>query len=354
MVWYFYQYYNDSRLLEQHYQGIKKYVDHLSSLAKDNIVYKCRYGDWIAPEETPKPLIATGYYYYDTKIVSHAAEILGYNQDAEKYSKLTEEIKNAFNRKFFDSEKNQYGNGSAYSYVWPLFLNIVPEYKKDEVLKNLVDHINNTWDGHISTGTLGTKYIFDVLTENGLIDIAYDMVNKETYPGWGYMLAHDATTLWELWENRTGDRMNSHNHIMLGSVGEWFYKSLAGIRLDPSGQGFRKAIIKPHIVGDLNHVKAKIKTIRGFISSEWKRNGNEFDLKIKIPCSCESKVFIPLLKTTETNIREGNTLLLKNGRFIENSPGINYEGIEGDYAVFKVGSGSYKFKMCGKSKWDKE
>ncbi len=352
MVWYFYQYYNDTGLLKQHYQGIKKYVDHLTSLAKDNIAYKCRYGDWIAPEETPKPLIATGYYYYDTKIVSQAAEVLGYDRDAVKYSKLADEIKIAFNRKFFNPATNQYGNGSAYSNVWPLFLKIVPENKKSIVLQNLVSHINNTWNGHISTGTLGTKYIFDVLTDNGFIDIAYNMVNKKTYPGWGYMLSNGATSLWELWEYRTGDRMNSHNHIMLGSVGEWFYKSLAGIRLDPSGPGFTKAIIKPYIVGDLKFAKAKTRTVRGIISSEWTRNGDQIELNVKIPCGCETKVFIPLLNTNETNITESKSFLLKNGRFNENPAGIIYDGIKGDYAVFKVGSGSYKFKMYGKSKWN--
>jgi len=279
---------------------------------------------------------------------------LGYSQDAVKYSRLADEIKTAFNKEFFDSSTNLYGNGSAYSYVWPLFLGIVPETKKKEVLQNLINHITNTWKGHISTGTLGTKYIFDVLTKNGFADVAYNMANKETYPGWGYMLSHGATTLWELWEYRTGTRMNSHNHIMLGTVGEWFYKSLAGIQLDPSGPGFGRVIVKPYIVGNLKFVKANVQTVRGIISSEWERNGNQITLNITIPCNCKSKVYIPHLETTKMNIKVDNTFLLKDGRFVKNSSGIVYEGIEGDYAVFNVGSGSYKFKMYGKSIWDRE
>ena len=354
MVWYMYLYYDDKRILEEHYQNIKKYVEHLRTIAEDNIVSKGRYGDWIAPERTPQPLISTGYYYYDTKIVSEVAQILGYNQDAVEYSKLSDEIETAFNKEFFDPVTDKYGNGSAYSYVWPLFLGIVPENKKKDVVRNLINHITDTWKGHISTGTLGTKYIFDVLTKNYFLDVAYNMVNKETYPSWGYMLSHDATTLWELWEYRTGDRMNSHNHIMLGSMGEWFYKSLAGIQMVSSAPGFRKAIIKPYIVGNLNYVEANVQTIRGIIYSEWRRNGNELTLNITIPCNCESKIYIPLLGTKETNITESNNFLVKNGKFTANSSGIIYSGIESDYAVFEVGSGSYKFKMYGKSLWDKE
>ena len=124
-------------------------------------------------------------------------------------------------------------------------IDIVPENKKKEVVQNLINYITDTWKGHISTGTLGTKYVFDVLTANDFLNVAYNIVNKETYPGWGYMLSHDATTLWELWEYRTGDRMNSHNHIMLGSVGEWFYKSLAGIQMDQSLSKARRFL--PHI-----------------------------------------------------------------------------------------------------------
>ena len=138
------------------------------------------------------------------------------------------------------------------------------------------------------------------------------------------------------------------------TVGEWFYKSLAGIQMDQSSPGFKNAIIKLYVIGNLNYVKANVQTIRGIISSEWRRDGNELTLNITIPCNCESKIYIPLLETKETNITESNNFLVKNGKFTANLPGIIYSGIETDYAVFEVGSGSYNFKMYGKSLWDKE
>lgn len=353
MVWYFYQYYDDVRILEQQYDGIKKYVDYLTSKAEGNILYIGTYGDWIAPEKTPLPLVNTGYYFYDAQIVAQVAGILGKKQDARAYNRLAEEINLSFNKKFYSSETGEYGNGTAFSNVWPLFLGLVPEWRKEAVIKKLIDHIMIDWNGHISTGTLGTKYIFDVLVDNGYADVAYTITTQETYPGWGYMVANGATTLWELWENRTGTRMNSHNHIMLGAITEWYYKHLAGIQMEQGIPGFKKIVIKPVIVGNLQNASGTTQTIRGIVSSKWERNGKQLQLHVSIPYNCEATVYVPLLKNTSITICEGNVVLVKNDSPTGNCPEIKYLGKEKDYAVFAVGSGSYNFSMTGESMWDK-
>ena len=94
-------------------------------------------------------------------------------------------------------------------------------------------------DYHLTTGNLCTKYLLEMLTENGYPEVAYKIATQETYPSWGFMLANGATTLWERWEYETGGAMNSHNHPMMGSVDSWFYKYVLGIRPEINGpQGF--------------------------------------------------------------------------------------------------------------------
>ncbi len=353
MPWYMYLYFDDTRILTRHYDGMKKYVDHLTSKAENGIINFGTYSDWIAPERTPIEVSNTGYYYYCAHLVSKIADVLGYSQDASRYASLAEEIANAFNREFFDGRTGTYKSETAFSYVWPLFLDIVPGRGERRVVANLIRHITETWDGHISTGTLGTKYIYDVLVENGYSDLAYEMTAKETYPGWGYMRANGATTLWELWENRTGTRMNSHNHIMLGSVGEWFYKHLAGIQMIPETPGFRKFAIKPIVPGNLTSVKAKTETIRGMISSAWERSGDSITLTVSIPANSEATVCVPTLGMQDVTVCEGGTVLSKNGAEEGSVPGITFAGMEPGYVKFTAGSGNYTFSLTGTSYWDR-
>ncbi|GAG08745.1 unnamed protein product, partial [marine sediment metagenome] len=134
-VWYMYQYYEDVRILEEHYDGIKKLVDFLSGKA-DNFIVSCGLGDHMEPQansssftpkHTPVPLTSTAYYYYDAWILSQVAEILGKAEDAEHYSDLAEKIKDAFNREFLNEDTNQYATGSQTSNALPLYLGIAPE-----------------------------------------------------------------------------------------------------------------------------------------------------------------------------------------------------------------------------------
>jgi len=140
--WYLYQYYGDKRILEENYSLIKKWVEFLSTKTEDYIVSYFKYGDWcppahVKPVDTPGELTSTWYYYHDTLILSKIADILGKSTDTEKYSRLADRIKEAFNKKFLKNDR--YASGSQTSNILPLFLDMVPEDKKEAVLKSLVD-----------------------------------------------------------------------------------------------------------------------------------------------------------------------------------------------------------------------
>ena len=111
--------------------------------------------------------------------------------------------------------------------------------------------------------------MLNALSDAGRADLAFDIVNEKTFPGWGYMIDRGATTLWEHWA--FSDDTYSHNHPMFGSVSEWFYKALAGIKPAPDAVGFDKIIIEPQPVGDLKWVKASYDSVHGKILSEWGR-----------------------------------------------------------------------------------
>ena len=332
ITWYHYLYYGDKRILTDHYESMKKYVDYLSTLADNYILPNDKYGDWVSPlkewERGMPESTSTGYYFYVTTIVTEASKILGYSEETQKYSALADKIKKAFNERYYNYGENYYDDGSQFANSFALFIGIVPENEKEAVLDYLVDDIVNTHEGHLSTGILGTKYIMELLTREGRSDIAWKMVTQTSYPGWIDMLKNK-TTLSERW-----DQSGSNNHVMLGSVGSWFYKCLAGIQVDEAGPGAKHVFIKPYMPSDLDWVKASTKTVMGEVKSEWSKNNGTYNLKVRIPFGSEAKVYV--LANSVDDVKE-------SGGNATEAESVKYVKMDGGYAVFSVGAGAYNF-----------
>lgn len=352
IAWYIYWYYHDLRILEDYYDSLKKYIDFLSSISKNNLLFQGKYGDWCPPcsitsRTTPNELVSSYYFYHDTLYLSKIAEILGKKEDYKTYKKKAQDIKIAFNKEFLKTGAYAAHKlspldriTSQTSNILPLSLNIIPPNKHKSVLNSLINSIRDDYDYHFSTGIIGTRYIFDVLTDNGFPDIIYKMVNQKSFPGYGYMIQEGASTLWERWEKLEGGGMNSHNHIMLGSVDTWFYKTLAGINsVEP---GWKKLRIKPFLPNDMNYVSASIRTILGLIYSAWEKIENKIKFTFTIPIGSIAEIWLPI-KNDNSIIKEGDTIIWKSNKTIEAINQICYLDIKRNHVIFKIGSGYYEF-----------
>jgi alpha-L-rhamnosidase len=129
---------------------------------------------------------------------------------------------------------------------------------------------------------------------------------------------------------------------MFGTVDTWFYKALAGIRLEEPG--FKSFTVKPFVPEDLTHAQASTKTVNGIISSEWSKSYNSFKLNVVVPVNTKAKVYIPKLKFNKVLIKESEKIIWRESKFIE-TEGILSESEEENYVVFEVGSGSYHFEV---------
>ena len=171
-----------------------------------------------------------------------------------------------------------YGSNNQACNAISLYMGLVPPPHVASVVAQLVADVVEQHDCHLTTGNICTKYLLEALTVAGRADVAYAIAAQESYPSWGYMLANGATTLWERWELATGSGMNSHNHPMLGSIGAWFYRAVAGIQADASGPGFARFDLRPHIDSRLTFARATLATVRGEIESSWEVDGDTFQL----------------------------------------------------------------------------
>jgi len=345
-----YEQYGDDQPLRKHYPSMKKWMTYMKDkYMKDYILTKDTYGDWCMPPESPELIhskdparktagdyLGTAFYYHLLTVMERFAAITGNTADVAAYKELGEKVKTAFNDKFLNKQDGYYANNTPTANIFSLAYGLTPPDRQDTVFRHVVDKTLQDFNGHISTGLVGAEWLMRVLTNYGRGDLAYQLATNTTYPSWGYMAEHGATTIWELWNGNTADpAMNSGNHVMLlGDLVVWYYENLAGIKPDPSAPGYKKIIMKPLPVKDLNKVTASYHSVHGWIRSAWEKQGNTFNWKITVPANTHASVYVPA--ASEQQVKEGNAA-------ISGDKGVKFVKMDGKYAVYEVGSGEYNF-----------
>ena len=358
-AWHVYQYTGDQQLLRKHYKSMKKYVRFVQRNTENGTIVRTGLGDWNSPGHEGVPpegpaILSTSIFYKSAKIMSEAANILGKPQESAEFNQLSEEIRVDFNNEFFSESNSIYSTGQIDDYrqtsnIYPLAFNIIPESHRGAVVENLVQDVRVRQNGHLNTGAHGTKHLFPVLSEHGYHDLAYEVATQTTYPSWGHWIENGMTSLLENWELEG----RSRNHDFFGSVVEWFYRYLAGIR-KPQKPGFKRIEIAPKPTTDLDHAEASIETVRGTIACNWKRtesrgrgrNQDGVSLETTIPGNANATVRIPTLDGEKVRVRESRRTIWINGHQVgRNNPGVKSVERDGDAVVVKVGSGDYQFEL---------
>jgi alpha-L-rhamnosidase len=339
----------DVDAVANHYDCMKLWINHMESFVRDGIISRDSYGDWCVPPEdpteimkkdknrmTPGPLIATAFFYHDLRLMERYATLLGRTDDARQFHNQADRIKLAFNREFLDRQDGQYGNGTQTSGILPLAFGLTPDDMRSTIFNHLTDKIVNESDEHIGAGLVGCKYLMRVLTDNGRVDLAYSLATQKTYPSWGYMAEHGATTMWELWNGDTADEfMDSGNHIMLvGDLVVWLFEDVAGIKPDPAQPGFKHIIMKPYLAGDLIFAKASHYSPYGLINSEWHKQQDRFNWQITIPANTTATVYLPAAQPEDVD---------ESGQPISKATGVRFLRVEAGQVVLSLGSGTYRF-----------
>ncbi len=336
--WTIWKTYGDRRVVEGHYQAMKKWLDHLRDNSNGCLRPPKGFGDWLSiGEETPKDVIGTAYFAYSAKLLSEMAAAIGKQDDSEKYGELFKEIKAAFNRAYV-SEDGKIKGDTQTVYVLALYFGLLDNEKSEQAAQHLVKAIERR-DWHLSTGFLGLSYLCPVLTQTGNLDIAYRLLNSDTFPSWLYPVKNGATTIWERWDGWTEENgfqdpgMNSFNHYAYGSVGQWLFTTVAGIA--PAEPGYKKVVIHPLPGGGITWVNADYSSIRGRIAARWEVLNGKFQLDVTIPPNTQAEVYMP--GADKGAVREG-------GRPVSEAEGVEFLREETDALVYRILSGDYSFE----------
>ncbi len=289
--WEIYRFYGDSKLLEDCYDNIKRYVDYVDRTSPEGLTSWGR-GDWVPVKSRSNlELTSSIYFYVDATILAEAAELFGKEADHRYYTTLAGKIKNAINKKYLDRETGMYASGTQTELSMPLQWKVVPEDIAPKVAQNLARKVEET-GFHLDVGTLGAKAILNALSENGYPEIAYKVAVQDTYPSWGWWIVNGATTLLENWD-LAATRDISDNHMMFGDVGAWFFKGLGGIYPDAAQPGFKHIILRPHFEKSLERFDAQFQSPRGLIRSQWEWKKRKIRYHVVVPPNSSATLYLP-------------------------------------------------------------
>lgn len=345
-----YERFGNKEPIVKHYESMKKWLYYMRDkyMTPDHIMPRDVYGDWCMPPESPEldnskdptritdaAVIGTAYYYYMLELLEKFAGILNKPEDAKRFVDEAIVIKDAYNKKFLNTQTGQYSNNTVTANLLSLSFGMVSEEYKQAVFQNIVNKTMKEFNGHISTGLIGCQWLMRGLTDNGRPDIAYQMLTNTDYPSFGYMIKNGATTMWEHWNGNTLPLwIDSQNHVMLlGDLIVWFYENVAGIKNARESYGYKKLTMKPLVLDGLNTANASFHSVHGLVKSSWKKDNKSFHWELTVPCNATATVYIPA---------SSRSVVTENGGK-PSSKNIKFVKMDGSYAVFEVGSGSYSF-----------
>jgi alpha-L-rhamnosidase len=250
---------------------------------------------------------------------------------------MLKRVKDAFQKEYLTSN-GRLVTGTQTAYVLALNFDMLPENLRAQAAERLAQNVKD-YDNHLTTGFLGTPYLCEVLTRFGYIDVAYNLLMQESYPSWLYPVKMGATTIWERWDGIKPDStfqtpgMNSFNHYAYGAIGDWMYRTVAG--LQEAAPGYKEILIAPRPGGKLTSASAELKTSYGLAKSSWKIEGGVFKLSVQIPANTTATLALP--QAASANITE-------HGIDIGKLKTITSSNKDGNDLKIKVGSGSYQFE----------
>ncbi|MDD7723107.1 MAG: family 78 glycoside hydrolase catalytic domain [bacterium] len=333
--WVVWKQFNDKQIVDENWAAMEKLLNHLTetkynhqAMAAENGDYQ--WADWLSyeplescggginmtdakgktvrnPDTEPYwNYLCASYWAIDAGMMRDMAQATG--RDAAKYAAIEQEAKQYLRDEFLNADgtfKTAILNTMQTPALFALKNGLVEGKAKEDMIarlrQNFADHGNC-----LQTGFLGTSILMATLTDNGMVDIAYELLFQRKNPSWLYSVDNGATTIWERWNSYMLDKgmgpkgMNSFNHYAYGCVCEWIWETAAGIATALDKPGFQHIIMKPVPDKRLGYLKASYQSAAGLIKSEWKYEGDQWIWDFTIPEGATASVTLP----GETEARE--------------------------------------------------
>ncbi|MEN6449392.1 MAG: family 78 glycoside hydrolase catalytic domain [Thermoguttaceae bacterium] len=300
LPWRHYVWYGDPQILRDNYDCMRRFVDYVASKSKDGIAPAglgdwCDYGHGKPPGEshfTPAELTATAVQVMCLDAVIRAAEVLGRNDDVNRYRDLREKTAASYLHRFYDPKQHVFHNHGSCQCANAISLaaGLTPDADRKAVVDGIVaDLAKRGWQQ--TPGDIGHVFLIRALAETGRSDVLHRVYSRESLGSYGGILRKGLTAMPETW-NAMNDGSQSQNHAMLGHVIEWFYGYVAGIRQQPDSVGWKRVLIAPE-PGPLAEASASLISPAGRIVSRWRVEKGKFHLDAEVPAGVTARLVGP-------------------------------------------------------------
>ncbi|MFF2486631.1 family 78 glycoside hydrolase catalytic domain [Microbacterium sp. NPDC058062] len=326
--WTLYERTGDRRVLEENFGAMLRWIDYqtataraelpasLAGVALDEVradaqalLYNtgAQFGDWLTPSTMEgRPMheaigiapALTGEYLAPMfqantlTIAARAAAVLGRETDAAHLADRAARVRAAFAAEYVDAHGDLPVRLQGV-YVVALAFDMIPTELRARTAARLVELIRARGN-RLDTGFLSTPYLLDVLCDSGHPDVARTLLWQSEMPSWLYQVDRGATTIWEAWDAISPDgeiRPMSFNHYAPGSVDDFLYRRVAGIR--PTAPGYRTAVIAPDFRAGMSEVRAHVGTPYGRLAVEWSVAGDAASVTVDVPYGVTARLVAP-------------------------------------------------------------
>ena len=321
--WKVWKQFGDTDIVNENWEAMDKFMNHINDTKYDHQTLSAENGnyqwaDWLSYEPLescsgrshgpngPLPeaiaywnYLSASYWAIDAGMMRDMAGATG--RDASAYQKMVEDAK-AYLCENFLNENGEFKIEILNTMQTPALFALKNQLVEGEAKENMIARLRENFKAHencLQTGFLGTSILMATLTENGMADIAYELLFQHKNPSWLYSVDNGATTIWERWNSYMLDKgmgpqgMNSFNHYAYGCVCEWIWETAAGIAADPAEPGFKHIIMKPVPDKRLGSVSAEYNSAAGLIKSEWSYDGDKWVWNFTIPEGATATVTLP-------------------------------------------------------------
>ncbi|WP_053372498.1 glycoside hydrolase family 78 protein [Paenibacillus sp. FJAT-27812] len=306
--WTIYVCYGDKRILEEQYDSMKAWVSYVRRQGDNEFLWNTgfHFGDWLGLDAksgdyvgaTDRDFIATAFYAYSVSLVQKTAAVLNETEDAATYQELYAQILAAL-REEFVTATGRLAVPTQTAQVLALMFGLLDETAEKRAIAKLAELLEQN-KFHLTTGFVGTPYLNHVLSAFGQNEAAYKLLLQQTYPSWLYPVTKGATTIWEHWDGIKEDgsfwskNMNSFNHYAYGAIGDWMYRTVAGIQTVESAPGYKQILIAPQPGEGLSWAEGSLQTLYGKVSSKWvKSEDGAITLDVTIPPNTAAEIRLP-------------------------------------------------------------
>ncbi|SDL50190.1 alpha-L-rhamnosidase [Tessaracoccus oleiagri] len=291
-------YTGDERSLATHYDVLAEHA-RLEFRRASSGIATTTLGDWVAPETPPgggNPeedlrVTATIFLHAILSAVADAGHLVGRRGESQEFRVLAGQVKQAFLNAFYDASAGVVKGAGEREFrqthnVLALAFGLIPDSGRQAVADAVANDVVQR-DFHLNTGALGTKYLLPVLSRHGHSDVAVRVALQTSFPSWGYWLANGATTTWEHWSIES----RSRGHYFLGTVDDWLFHDVAGIR--PLVPGYRVFLVSPMLAAPLTSATASIETAMLVVSVGWLQTIDGHEVHVGVPVGATAVVRLP-------------------------------------------------------------